>query len=102
MEMKAAEAEYEQFWTNFQGRLTTLIQAYLKQEKTLEYYESNLLPQAEVVLENAQVGFREGEIDYVQFVQSVDQAIKIKNEYLKEVSLYNEAVINLEMISGKQ
>ena len=102
LDMKASEAVYEQSWKNFQGKLTIWIQAYLKQEKTLGYYENNLLPQADIMLENAQMGFAEGEIDYVQFVQSVNQAIKIKNDYLNEISLYNEAVINLEMISGRQ
>lgn len=102
MNRKAAEAEYEQSSKNFQGKRISLIQAYLKQEKTIDYYEKNLLPQAEVILKSAEIDFTEGEIDYLQFVQSIDQAIKIKNDYLNEINLYNEVVISLEMLLGKQ
>jgi len=59
------------------------------------------LPQAEAILENADKGFREGAIGYVEYVQGVQRAIDIKSGYLDALNQYNQAVINLEFIFGQ-
>lgn len=102
MNTMAIEAEYEQSWKNFQGAITAAVQAYIKQKNTLSYYEINLLPQTELMIRNAQLSFQEGEIDYIKFIQALEQSIEIKNDYLNETNLYNQIVINIEMLIGQQ
>ncbi len=102
LEQQAAQATFDQEWKNFQGRLSSLIEANLKYKNTLEYYEDNLLNQADIILANVRLGFSQGEIGYVEFVQGVSQALKIQSDYIRQIRQYNQSVIELEMITSQQ
>ncbi len=101
LEQQAVQATYNQEWKNFQGRLSYLIESYVKHKNTLEYYEKNLLNQADLLLENVRLGYLHGEIGYVEFVQGINQALKIKSDYIRQIRLSNQSVIELEMITGQ-
>lgn len=66
-----------------------------KYEKSLSYFLSDGLTNAEIILHTAEKQFQEGEIDYLQWVIIVDQALDIKSEYLNTLSDYNTSVIQL-------
>ncbi|GAA4839727.1 CusA/CzcA family heavy metal efflux RND transporter [Algivirga pacifica] len=102
LEQQVAQATYTQEWRNYQGRVSSLIEANLKHKNTLAFYEGNLLKQADIILNNIQLSFSQGEIGYVEFVQGVKQSLKIKSDYIKQVRLYNQSVIELERIKGQQ
>lgn len=65
-------------------------------EKQLNYYTATALPQAEVILNTANLQLSQGEIDYFRYLQSITTAIQIKIDYLNSLNDYNQAVINLE------
>ena len=73
----------------------------LKQTNSLNYYETKALPQAELILENANKGFTSGAINYLEFIQSESQALEIKFNYLKTLNAFNQAVIHLEYLINK-
>ena len=102
LEQQAVQSTYDQEWKNFQGKLSSLIEAYVKHKNTLEYYENNLLNQADLILENVRLGFSQGEIGYVELVQGVSKAWKIKSDYIRQIRLSNQSVIELEIITGQQ
>jgi cobalt-zinc-cadmium resistance protein CzcA len=102
LDLKVEESHFEQSWKNFQGRMTSWVQVCIKQDNTVRFYEENLLPQADLMTENAKLGFSAGESDYLHYVQALNQAYKIKSEYLREILLFNQAIINLEMLIGIQ
>ncbi|WP_353185282.1 CusA/CzcA family heavy metal efflux RND transporter [Parapedobacter lycopersici] len=97
----AAEADYAAAENALQATYSRQLQEYRKLTDTRAYYERRALPQAEAILENADKGFREGAIGYVEYVQGVQRAIDIKSGYLDALNQYNQAVINLEFIFGQ-
>jgi cobalt-zinc-cadmium resistance protein CzcA len=73
----------------------------LKHQGSLTYYEENALPQANLIIENAKKSFQSGAINYIEYFQSVQQALDIKINYINTLNGYNQAIINIEYLIGK-
>ncbi len=93
-----AEARWQAATRQWQGRWQSLQQQYQKFRDGLEYYESNALPQADLILKQAQQGFESGDIGYVEYTQGLDQALGIQFNYLDLLNQYNQTVIEIEFI----
>ncbi|MVM41687.1 hypothetical protein GO730_35155 [Spirosoma sp. HMF3257] len=65
-----------------------------KYSQSLAYYQNQGLANADVIIATADQQFQGGEIDYLQWVILVNQAISIRNEYVNSLSNYNQAVIH--------
>ena len=91
--------QYQQ--TNLLGELQQLIQEYNKHRSSLDYYEKSALAQADLIIQNAEKAFKGGEIAYLQYLQSMSVSIKIKSDYMQELYLYNQSVLDIENIIGK-
>lgn len=86
--------------TNLQGELQKLVQQYRKLQNTLNYYKSEALPQAELIINNSEKGFKGGDISYMQHMQNLTLAIDIQSGYLDNLYQYNQAVISIETLLG--
>jgi len=86
--------------TTLQGELQKLIQQYYKLQNTINYYQKLALPQAELIIDNSEKGFKSGDISYIQHFQNLTLAINIQAEYLDNLYQYNQAVISIETLLG--
>lgn len=68
---------------------------------SLTYYETSALKNADLILSQAHKAYRSGEIGYVEYLQSLRNAINIKSNYLMALHQYNLSVIRIEFLSGK-
>jgi heavy metal efflux system protein len=94
------EAELMAMNNELNGQLRELISQYQKFNTSLSYYGSNGLPQAELILTQAQKGFDSGEIDYVEYTQGLNRALFIQFNYLDILNQHNQTVLQLEFITG--
>lgn len=70
--------------------------AKLKQfEEALQYYESYGNSLKNEILKTANRTFSEGEIDFFQYIQSIETASTIELSYLKNLNDYNQTVISI-------
>lgn len=70
--------------------------AKLKQfEEALQYYESYGNSLKNEILNTANRTFTEGEIDFFQYIQSIETASTIELNYLKNLNAYNQTVISI-------
>ncbi|SDM73652.1 cobalt-zinc-cadmium resistance protein CzcA [Catalinimonas alkaloidigena] len=82
------------------GDYRQALQQFAKFRSSLSYYEENALPQARLILENAQLSFQTGAIGYVEFVQALERALAMQIDYLALLRQYNESIIYLEFLGG--
>jgi cobalt-zinc-cadmium resistance protein CzcA len=68
---------------------------------SLTYYETSALKNADLILSQAHKAYRSGEIGYVEYLQSLRNAINIKSNYLMALHQYNLSVIRIEFLTGK-
>ncbi|MDB5274509.1 MAG: cation efflux protein [Chitinophagaceae bacterium] len=98
--VKIAETQYDLMQRNINGQYQQLLQVYFKYNTSLSYYEKNVLPQAALILTNAQKAYKAGDINYVEYMTSLNKALTTRTDYLNLLNQYNQSVINIEFIIG--
>jgi cobalt-zinc-cadmium resistance protein CzcA len=96
------QSNYDQYQVNLQGQYKQAVQEYLKEKATMDYYEKSALPNADLIIRQADNGFRSGEIGYVEYLQALKTALSIKSDYLQSLNRYNQSIIALEFLIGKK
>jgi cobalt-zinc-cadmium resistance protein CzcA len=83
------------------------IEQYLKQkelelqkhQKAIDYYDKFGKKLSEEILKVAQSSYKHGEIDFFQYIQSLENAVEIKITYLDAVNKYNQTILELQFIN---
>ena len=88
--------EYENL---LRTRLQELIAQHTANKKALDYYEQEGTALSGEILKTATSSFRNGEIDFFQYILSIENAYEIKLEYLENLNRYNQTVINLNHLT---
>jgi cobalt-zinc-cadmium resistance protein CzcA len=66
-----------------------------KQKEALDYYETYGKKVADEIIKVSESSFKNGEIDFFQYIQSIENATQISMQYAEAVFQYNQAQINL-------
>jgi cobalt-zinc-cadmium resistance protein CzcA len=67
-------------------------------KRTLDYYDTNGKALTEELITHASRAFEEGEIDFLQYVQLLEQAGDIKINYLDNLLMYNQTILETNYI----
>jgi cobalt-zinc-cadmium resistance protein CzcA len=79
----------------------SLVDEYSKYLGSIDYYEQQAVPEANLIIEQSTKSYKAGAIDYLDYVLSLDRALSIKQNYLDAINNYNQTIINIEFIIGK-
>lgn len=96
VDQQIAESNLELARNNLNGQYREAVQQYEKEKKNLQYYESSALPNAELMLKQAQRAFQAGEISYVEYLQALQTGSEIRMNYLQAIRDMNLSVVTLE------
>ena len=99
---QVVQSNYDKFQVNMQGQYNQAVQEYLKEKNTVEYYEKGALLNADLIISQANKGFKSGEIGYVEYLQALRNALSVKSNYLQSINRYNQSIITLEFLIGKK
>ncbi len=71
-------------------------QAELNQHKEMiKYYTENGQKLSKEIIKTADMSYKNGEIDFFQYIQSMENAISIESDYLDNVLSYNKSYLKL-------
>ncbi|MDV3559537.1 CusA/CzcA family heavy metal efflux RND transporter [Elizabethkingia anophelis] len=82
-----------------QNRYKQLSESYQRNLEIVNYYESEGLKNAAVVTETIQKQFTNGEINYLDFVMLINQAISIQSNYADAVKMLNDTIIQINYLN---
>ena len=74
---------------------------YEQDVKQYNYYKSNALTNAEEIVKSAQLGYRTGDVSYVEYLYALQTATDIQLNYLQSIQQINQTVININSIINK-
>lgn len=94
-----AESELKNAEFNLQNQLKKAREIYQSNLEIVSKYESSDLKNADVITETAKRQFIGGEINYLEFVILVNQAVQLKNNYTDAVWKLNQSAIELEYLT---
>jgi len=66
-----------------------------KQQEILDYYQEYGKKVADEIIKVTESSFKQGEIDFFQYIQSIENATQIRMQYAEAVYQYNQAQLNL-------
>lgn len=75
---------------------------YKNDERQVQLYNTDLLPQAEEVYRTAAASYQAGEITYIEFLQARQTLISARITYINALYHYNAAIARLENAVGRQ
>ncbi|HEX2921537.1 MAG TPA: CusA/CzcA family heavy metal efflux RND transporter [Bacteroidales bacterium] len=89
------------FEATISSNLQSLVDEYNKQSATVKYYEAQAVSEAETIIDQASKSYKAGALDYLDYVNSLDRALSIKQKYLEAINNCNQTIISIEFITGK-
>lgn len=95
---QAIEANAKQQQTLLETQLQNAIQQYQQDLQEFNYYQQQALPNANDIVSSAQLGYRTGDISYVEYLYALQTATDIQLNYLKSIQQVNQSVINIYSI----
>ena len=76
-----------------------LLNTLEKHNQALQYYEEEGMTLADEIVTTAEKSFLYGEIDFFQYIQSLENAYQIKIDYLDQLNALNQTIINLNYLT---
>ena len=67
----------------------------------MQYFETTALKNAEVITSTANKQFLGGDINYLEWVLLVNQAVNIQNDYIEAVKNRNSSIIEINSFITK-
>jgi cobalt-zinc-cadmium resistance protein CzcA len=96
-----AQTNFEYVQNTINSEFQILLMEYKKYSKSIDFYTTYALPQADLNIKQAELSYKSGEIGYTEYLQIINQTIEIKNNYLELLNSYNQNVIEIEKLINK-
>ncbi len=96
-----ARTDAEYYTQSIAGNYQSLLDEYSKFSSSIEYYEKQAVPEANIIIEQANLSFKAGALDYLEYVLTLNRASDIRQNYLDALNNCNQTIISIEYITGK-
>jgi cobalt-zinc-cadmium resistance protein CzcA len=98
-QIASTNADY--YTQTLKGKYQSLLDEYHKYQASVDYYEKQAIPEANLIIEQSTRSYKVGALDYLDYVLSLGRALSIRQNYLDALNDYNQTIINIEFITGK-
>ncbi len=92
---QAAEANAQQQEKFFVTQLQNAVLQYKQDLQQFNYYQQQALPNANEIISSAQLGYKTGDISYLEYLYVLQTATDIKLAYLKSIQQVNQSIITI-------
>lgn len=99
LQMKSIEAEAKDYNFQLEAKYNTLLKKLSKHKAAIDYYQSKGQEIAREIRKAASKSYLNGEIDYFEYILSLENATQIELEYLKNLNDYNQTVIQINHLT---
>ena len=98
---KVAQTNAEYYSKSLSGNYRSLMLEFSKNSNSVDYYEKQAIPEADLIIEQATKSYKAGAMDYLDYILSLNRALSIKQSYLDAQNNYNQTIISIDFITGK-
>lgn len=95
-QMAESNAKFQQ--KQLEAQLENAFSQYQQNVKQYEYYMNQAIPNAEKITKAGQLGYKTGEISYVEYLFALQTATNIQLKYLQSIQQVNESVVTINSI----
>lgn len=98
LQTRILESEADNYGQRLSSHAKQLLSTLDNYQKAVLYYQENGRQLAAEIFSNARLAFQGGEIDFLQFVQLIENARAIENDYLENLHGYNQTLLDLNYL----
>ena len=84
-----------------QTQLQNAFQQYNQNLSQYNYYKTTALPNADIIISTAKLGFSSGNIGYIEYLQALQIATDVQLNYLQCINQLNQTIININFLINK-
>ena len=96
-----AEMNAKQQRKQLSAQLENAFNQYRQDIEQYEYYVNQAMPNAEKIVKAGQLGYKTGEITYVEYLFALQTATNIQLKYLESIQQVNQSVVTINSILNK-
>jgi cobalt-zinc-cadmium resistance protein CzcA len=96
-----AESNAKQQQKQLTAQLENALSQYQQDIQQYRYYVDQALPNAEKIVKAGQLGYKTGEISYVEYLFALQTATNIQLKYLESIQQVNQSVIIINSLINK-
>lgn len=96
-----ARTNAENYNKSLTGSYQSLLDEYNKYTSSVDYYEKQAVPEADLIIDQATRSYKAGALDYLDYVLTLNRALAIRQNYLEALNSFNQTIISIEYITGK-
>ena len=98
---KIAQTVAESYSKSISGSYRSLLLELSKNSNSVDYYEKQAIPEADLIINQASKSYKGGAMDYSDYMLSLNRALSIKQNYLDALNSFNQTIISIDFITGK-
>jgi len=96
-----AQTNAEYFRKSLEGQYRSLLEEYTKYSNSLNYYEKQAVPEANMIIDQATRSYKAGAMDYLDYILNLNRALGIRQNYLEALNNCNQILISIDFLTGK-
>jgi cobalt-zinc-cadmium resistance protein CzcA len=96
-----ARTDAENYSRTILGNYQTLFDEYSKFSLSVDYYEKQAVPEADLIIEQATRSYKAGALDYLNYILTLNRALAFRQNYLDALNNCNQTIISIDYITGK-
>ena len=101
LKQEAVQAELEDYSRSLVTSFSNLVDEYRKYSSSVRFYETEAVPEANMIIRQATLSYKAGALDYIDYITTLNRALEIRHNYLDAINSCNQAIISIEHITGK-
>jgi heavy metal efflux system protein len=101
LKVLVAQTNAEYYSKSLSGNYRSLMGEFAKFSNSVDYYEKQAIPEADIIIDQATHSYKAGAMDYLDYILNLSRALNIKQNYLDALNNYNQTIISIDFITGK-
>jgi len=97
----AARTDAENYYRSLLNSYQSLMDEYRKFSATVDYYENQAVPEANTIIDQANLSYKGGALDYLDYVLMLGRALTIRQNALDALNNYNQTMVSIENVMGQ-
>ena len=99
LSIEIVNTQAEDYRIRLEAKQAMLFTELKKYEEALEYYDDEGENLSKEIFDTAKKSYQSGEINFFQYIQSIENSLQILLDYLQNLNLYNQKIIELNYLT---
>jgi len=99
LSIEIVNKQAEDYRIRLEAKQAMLFTELKKYEEALEYYDDEGENLSQEIFNTAKKSYQSGEINFFQYIQSMENALEILLDYLNNLNTYNQIVLEINYLT---